>query len=301
MPRYEQDDWDIVTSVGLTALAVAGARAIESKRPDALINDPYADALVTAAGADMPTPTRLPHPGYEDDEEFEEIWSRTATHLGIRTRLFDEFFTEALRDGVTQACVLASGLDARAWRLSWPEECTVFEIDQPKVLSFKDDVFAKKGAVPRCDRRAVAVDLRDDWPAALQRAGFDRSRPTAWLAEGLLPYLPEDAEARLLAAVHELSAPDSRIAVEHIRSPESLLDSADERVARFAAQFGVDIRDLFFDTENRPDPDKRLAELGWRPTVRTGDELAAAYGRPLDDTRMRLTTHQRFVTAYLPE
>lgn len=300
MSRYAHDDWDIVTSVGMTALAVAGARAIESKRPEALINDPYADALVAAADTDMPTPTRLPHPGYEQDVEFEQIWSHTATHLGIRTRLFDEFFTDASQAGATQAVLLASGLDTRAWRLSWPEECTVFEIDQPKVLGFKDDMFAKEGVVPRCERRAVAVDLRDDWPTALQRAGFDRTQPTAWLAEGLLPYLPGDAEARMFAAMHELSASGSRIAVEHLHSPQSLLDSADDRVARFAEQFGIDIRGLFFDTGSRPDPDKQLADLGWRPTVRTGDELAAAYGRQLDDTLLRLTAHQRFVTAYLP-
>lgn len=294
------EDWDIVSSVGLTALAVAGARAIESRRPDALIDDPFAEALVTAADPAMPTPTRLPHPGFEEDAEFSRLWSQIATHLGIRTRLFDGFFADAWQAGVRQAVILASGLDARAWRLDWPAGTTVFEIDQPKVLDFKDDVFAKEGAQPRCDRRAVAVDLRDDWPAALRAARFDPSRPTAWLAEGLLPYLPEDAETRLLAAVHELSAPGSRIAIEHIRASQSLLDGADERAAQLGKRFGIDMKDLLFDTAERSDPDEQLTDLGWQPTVHAGDELATEYGRRLDDDGQSLITHQRFVTAQLP-
>lgn len=300
MAVREHEDWDIVSSVGLTALAVAGARAIESRRPDALINDPFAETLVTAADPAMPTPTRLPHPGFEDDDEFSELWSHVATHMGIRTRLFDTFFADALRAGVRQAVILASGLDARAWRLDWPAGSTVFEIDQPKVLGFKDDVFAAEGARPRCDRRAVAIDLRDDWPAALREAGFDPSRPTAWLAEGLLPYLPEDAETRLLGAIHELSAPGSRIAIEHIRASQALLADADARGAQLAQRFGIDMRDLLFDTEQRTDPDEQLAALGWQPTVQGGDELATAYGRRIDDEQQSLITHQRFVTARLP-
>lgn len=300
MPRHDQDEWDIATSVGLTALAVAGGRAIESKRTDALVTDPYADALVTAADAGVPTPTRLPHPGYEHDEQFEEIWTHTATHMGIRTRFFDEFFAEGWAQGIDQFVILASGLDARPWRLDWPEGCTVYEIDQPRVLAFKDEVFAEQDTKPNCLRRPVSIDLREDWPTALGQAGFDPDRPTAWLAEGLLPYLPDEAEERLLRSVHELSAPGSRIAVEHLRSLQSLLDSDHEQFDRVAEQFDVDITDLFYDNESRPDPDERLGRLGWQATVSNGDELAAAYGRDLEGLVLQMTGKQRYVTAHLP-
>lgn len=299
MPRDDQDEWDIASSVGLTALAVAGGRAIESKRADALVTDPYADALVAAADADMPTPTRLPHPGYEHDAEFEGIWSQTATHMGIRTRFFDDFCADAWRDGVTQAVILASGLDARALRLDWPTNCTVFEIDQPRVLAFKSQVLAQENVDPPCLRREVPIDLRNDWATALQQTGFDRSRPCAWLVEGLLPYLPADAEARLLAGMHELSAPGSRIAVEHMRSLQALQDSTNGRWERIAERFGIDITDLFYDNETRPDPDEQLNKLGWHALATTGSELADRYGRGDDQLSEEITQQQRYITAQL--
>ena len=60
----------------------------------------------------------------------------------------------------------------------------------------------------------MPVDLRHDWPKALRDAGFDPSEPTAWAAEGLLPYLPADAQDLLFERIHVLSARGSRIAVE---------------------------------------------------------------------------------------
>lgn len=314
MPRHEADEWDIASSVGLTALGVAGGRAIESKRPEALVVDPYADALIAAADADLPTPTRLPHPGYEDDEEFERMWARMATHMGVRSRFFDDFLADGWADGIRQAVILASGLDARAWRLDWPDEAVVFEIDQPKVLAFKDEVLADRGE-PRCARHAVAIDLRADWPAAMRAAGFDPTRPTAWLAEGLLPYLPDEAEHALLTAIDELSAPGSRIAVEHVRSVRALLDgdtnhdgdnqtganqAEDEELARAVKRFGVDLTELLYDNTGRPDPDERLAALGWQTQVNTGDELAERYGRALEGPGSQLGEYQRYVTARLP-
>lgn len=301
MSRHEQDEWDIASGVGVTALAAAAGRAIESKRADALITDPYAEALVAAAGSDVPMPTTLPQPGYEHDQQVEDLWSQMATHMGLRTRFFDEFFTTGWGERVKQVVLLASGLDARAWRLAWPAGPAVFEIDQPRVLTFKDMVLARQRAEPRCWRRAVAVDLRQDWPTALEQAGFDRSQPTAWLVEGLLPYLPDDAEERLLAAAHELSAPGSRIAVEHMRSLQMLLQDDDGRFAGVADQLGINITELIYDNQARPDPDERLAERGWQTTVATGAKLAATYGRLLDGLPSRIAEQQRYITAHLPK
>ncbi|MCI2416818.1 SAM-dependent methyltransferase [Saccharopolyspora sp. K220] len=299
MPRHDNDQWDIVTSVGLTALAVAACRAIETKRADALIQDPFADALVSSAGTDFPVSAQLPHRGPDDESDFEEVWTYTASHMGVRSRFFDNFLHDSWHNGVTQAVILASGLDARAWRLDWPEGCSVYEIDQPKVLAYKDDVLAEEGARPRCARHAVAIDLREDWSAALERSGFDRSRPTAWLAEGLLPYLPDHAEEGLLKAVHELSAPGSRIAVEHMRAVRSVMQHFSSRYEQLAEQWGLDINDLFYDNDQRPDPDDRLAELGWQTNAALGSELAQAYGRTADGVPEDMSQHLRYVTAQL--
>ena len=82
----------------------------------------------------------------------------------------------------------------------------MFEIDQPQVLEFKATTLAQLGAEPDRRRAGVPIDLRDDWPAALREAGFDAGRPTAWVAEGLLPFLPPDAQDRLLDTISALSA-----------------------------------------------------------------------------------------------
>ncbi|NUS91724.1 MAG: class I SAM-dependent methyltransferase, partial [Nocardia sp.] len=205
--RTDDDDWDIVTSVGLTALGVAAFRALESARPEPLIRDEYAELFVRAAGephvlevlADPPTLAGAPLvPGF----------------MGLRTAFFDDFFRAAGARGIGQAVIVAAGLDARAFRLDWPAGTIVFEIDRPEVLAFKDRVLAAHGAKPRAERRTVAVDLRSDWPAALAAAGYDRGVATAWSAEGLLPYLPGTAQDALFEHITALSPPGSRFAVE---------------------------------------------------------------------------------------
>ena len=140
--------------------------------------------------------------------------SRMADNMAVRTKFFDEFFLDATKAGIKQVVILASGLDSRAYRLAWPAQTVVYEIDQPQVIEFKTRALAELGAEPTTERRVVAIDLRDDWPTALRTAGFDPSQPTAWSAEGLLGYLPPEAQDRLLDTITELSAPGSRLATE---------------------------------------------------------------------------------------
>jgi methyltransferase (TIGR00027 family) len=83
---------------------------------------------------------------------------------------------------------------------------TVYEIDQPTVIAFKAQTLADLGADPTADLRAVAIDLRNDWPTALRGAGLDPTQPSAWSAEGLLPFLPPEAQDALLDNITQLSA-----------------------------------------------------------------------------------------------
>src|ERR1700682_6706806 len=196
MARTDNDTWDLASSVGATATMVAASRALASQGPEPLLNDQFAEPLVKAVGVDFFT--RLVdgeiNPG-EDDPNFSK--QRMAESMAVRTRFFDDFFTDATHAGVRQAVILASGLDSRAYRLPWPQGTTVYEIDQPKVIEFKSTTMAEIGATPTAERRAVSIDLREDWPAALRRSGFDETQPTAWSAEGLLVYLPPEAQDRL--------------------------------------------------------------------------------------------------------
>ena len=191
MTRTDNDTWDLASSVGATATMVAAARAIATTADDALINDPFAEPLVRAVGVDFFTRLATGELLAKDlDADNASVgMQRMTDNMAVRTKFFDEFFTDAAAAGIQQAVILASGLDSRAYRLAWPAGTTVYEIDQPEVIEFKTKTLAEFGAEPTADRRTVAVDLRFDWPSALIAAGFDPSKPTAWSAEGLLGYL----------------------------------------------------------------------------------------------------------------
>lgn len=303
--RSHDDTWDIATSVGSTAVMVAAARAGETGRENPLIRDPYAAILVAGAGTgfwetllDQDVAAKIA----EVDGEAAKIFEHMGSYQAVRTHFFDAYFTKAAEAGIRQIVILASGLDSRAYRLEWPAGTTVYEIDQPKVLEYKAETLAAHGAQPSSQRREVAVDLRQDWPKALREAGFDDGQPTAWLAEGLLMYLPADAQDRLFELVTELSAPGSRIAAETAGVTASeRREEMRERFERFAAQFNMEqalnIQDLIYEDPDRADVAEWLGAHGWRSEgVHSLDEMRRL-GRYVeldhDDTRAFST----FVTA----
>ena len=273
MPRTENDTWDLATSVGATATMVAAARAIATNTDDPVINDPFAEPLVRAVGVDFLTRWATGDLAAADIDDEDSSWKleHMPAAMAARTRFFDSFFLDATQAGIRQAVILASGLDARAYRLSWPDDMTVFEIDQPEVIAFKTAALAELGAAPTVDRRTVAIDLRQDWPAALREAGLDPDRPTAWIAEGLLGYLPPEAQDLLMDNITALSAAGSRLAVEAMPSrPERDMEEAREMMRRSTAKwrehgFEFDWDDVGFEGE-RKDVADYLDGLGWRST-----------------------------------
>jgi methyltransferase (TIGR00027 family) len=297
MPRTDNDTWDLAHSVGATATGVAVGRALATQHPNALIDDPYAAPLVRAVG--VPFFTRLVdgelNPG-EVDANAVFGMQRMTDMMAVRTRFFDEFFltstgggnsAEAAASGtIRQAVILAAGLDARAYRLPWPPETTVFEIDQPQVIDFKSQTMRELGATPTAHRHAVAVDLRHDWPTALQRAGFDPDQPTAWSAEGLLAFLPSDAQDRLLDEITALSAPGSRLAAENMdgggEGAQMMQDRMHQTIDHWREHgFDLDMTDLWYFGE-RHDIPEYLTTRGWTTQLIPMTELYAASGVLLD-------------------
>ncbi|MDV3123298.1 class I SAM-dependent methyltransferase [Mycobacterium sp. 21AC1] len=270
--RSHDDTWDIATSVGSTAVMVAAARAGETEREDPLIRDPYARLLVSGAGTgvwEALLDNKFSEKVEAVDAEAAAIMEHMGSYQAVRTHFFDAYFTKAAEAGIRQIVILASGLDSRAYRLDWPAGTTVFEIDQPKVLEYKAQTLAEHGVQPAAQRREVPMDLRFDWPKALREAGFDPSLPTAWLAEGLLMYLPADAQDRLFELVTELSAPGSRVAAETAGvTATERREEMRERFARFAAQFNMeqalDIQELIYDDPDRADVAEWLNAHGWQ-------------------------------------
>ncbi len=280
--RTAGDSWAITELVGATALGVAASRAVETAGASPLIRDDFARTLVSSAG---PAWARLADPELawlDGDEHGRRVHRLGVDYQAVRTHFFDEYFDNAVRAGVRQAVILAAGLDSRAYRLTWPSGTAVYEIDQPKVLEYKTGILESHGAAPTALRRPVPVDLRDDWPAALTAAGFDRTQPTAWLAEGLLPYLPSDAQDRLFEMVTALSAPGSQIAVEAFGLNSN---GNTQRWLRMRERLGLDVnvQALTYHEPDRSEAAEWLADHGWQVQGVSNRDEMARLGRPVPE------------------
>jgi methyltransferase (TIGR00027 family) len=279
--RTEGDTWDLASSVGATATGVAASRALASKQPNPLISDPFADALVKAVGLDYCNRMADGELEFTDDPLFNR--ERICEQIAVRTRFFDDSFTSAASAGIRQAVILASGLDTRAYRLPWPADAVVFEIDQPQVIDFKTTVLESLGATAAADHRTVGIDLRNDWSTALRDSGFDATRPTAWIAEGLLIYLPPEAQDRLFDNITALSAPGSRLATEHMDiqgSADEWTEKLNERSRSMGSN--IDLAGLFYAGERNTAGDY-LTSTGWDVTIQSSQDAYAVNGFELPE------------------
>ncbi|HET9131776.1 MAG TPA: SAM-dependent methyltransferase [Terriglobia bacterium] len=195
----------------MTSRLVAAARERESMRADRLFNDPFAGALAGDEGRAMMGMTEsVPR----------QVGSSTPTenpYLSIRTRFLDDVVKNSGQSGIRQFAILAAGMDSRAFRLEWPKDAVVFEVERADVLSHKESVLDSIGAKSVAKRIVVACDLRDDFPQALRNAGFQTGTPTLFLTEGLLPYLPNEETVRsLLKTIAGIAASGSIIALDTV-------------------------------------------------------------------------------------
>jgi methyltransferase (TIGR00027 family) len=291
--RSDDDQWDIVSSVGYTALLVAGWRALHALSSQPLVRDEYAKAFITAS-RDPYLAGVLANPGTSDDETaFPRLY-------GVQTRFFDDFFGAASNAGIPQAVIVAAGLDSRAYRLEWPHGTSVFEIDLPKVLEFKARVLGEQGATPKADRIEVAADLRADWSRSLEAAGFDTERPSAWSVEGILPYLTDEAQNTLFTRISGLCAPGSRIAIGALgsRLDHDQLEALETNHPGANMSGDVDFSALTY--EPKTDPAEWLAAHGWSvDPVRNTLELQAGYGLTPPDVDVKIDSfmHSQYITA----
>jgi methyltransferase (TIGR00027 family) len=312
MARTDDDTWDINESVGATALGVAAGRAAETNSPNPLISDPYAQLFLEAAGDGLwkiYLDEQIPPELAELDPRFKERRQAMMSYMGSRTKYFDNYFLAAANSGIRQSVILAAGLDSRAWRLGWPEGSVVYEIDQPKVLAFKLETLESHKAVPAATYVSVGIDLRQDWPKALVEAGFDLSVPTAWSAEGLLPYLPAEAQDLLFDRIHSLSASGSRIAVEAFTNDFFSAESfsrREEQVEKYRAAAiklgGKDLTEsgnLLYE-EERTEVTDWLQAHKWDVTAVTAEELLASNDRSIASDLDEAVPGSVFVEGQLP-
>lgn len=313
MPRTDNDSWEITQSVGSTALGVAAARAAETESDNPLIRDPFARVFLDAVGDGMWSiyaDPKLLAQASEIDPQVRARAQMLVDFMATRTAFFDEYFLRAAGSGVRQVVILAAGLDARAWRLPWPDGTVVYELDQPKVLEFKTATLDRHGATPTARLVNVPIDLRQDWPKALQEAGFDPGRPSAWSAEGLVRYLPAQAQDLLFERIDALSAPGSWLASnvpgEGFIDPDLVRRQREEmqRMGAVAAQLtDADmpaVEDLWYAEERTALPDW-LRDRGWEASAVDFPGLMDRYGRDVADGAEVAMPPTLFVSAQRPK
>ena len=274
------DQMEPIDRVGATARWTAAARALERGRPDALLDDPWAECLAGEVGMAW---LGRQAPG-------------ATLPMVLRARFFDDWLCagfEAYPPGRLQAVLLGAGLDDRAWRLRWPSGSTVFEVDRPAVLDAKAAVLDEAGAMPACRRIPVAADLSGDWVGALVGAGLDASLPTVWLAEGLLFYLPDLLLRDVLRALTGVSASGSRLGFD-IPSSAALTSPWTRPWIEMQAAAGAP----WLGTMD--DPADELTRLGWTATITQPGEGETGHGRwtlPVPPAAARELPHSWYVTA----
>ncbi|MGB6208035.1 SAM-dependent methyltransferase [Mycobacterium sp.] len=304
--RSDDDTWDIATSVGATAVMVASARAVETASEQPLIRDEFAQILID--GPELAELTAKMATTYAANPEQAAIRAHMVNYQAARTHYFDAYFTAAAAAGIRQHVILASGLDSRAYRLDWPAGTVVYEIDQPKVLEYKAATLASHGATPSADRREVPADLRFDWPKTLRDNGFNSTQPTAWLAEGLLMFLPGEAEDRLFADIDALSATGSRVCIEDFTVDDAAREAfekrrlrAEELRRRLGDENVFDPGDLWYTEDERRDPAAWFDTHSWRVESMTGRDYLTRVGRPLpEDPSVAATFRAVWISAEKP-
>jgi methyltransferase (TIGR00027 family) len=304
--RSDDDTWDIATSVGATAVMVASARAVETASDQPLIRDEYAQLLID--GPELADLVARMNTTYTADQERAAVRAHMVNYQAARTHFFDAYFRAAAEAGIRQHVILASGLDSRAYRLDWPAGTTVYEVDQPKVLEYKAATLAAHGVQPVVDRREVAADLRFDWPKALRDKGFEPAQPTAWLAEGLLMFLPGEAESRLFTDIDALSAPGSRACIEDFTFDDTAREAYQKRRAkteelrkRLGDENVFDPGDLWYTDDERCDPAAWFDAHSWQVRSLTGRDYLTQVGRPVPEEPDIAATFQAvFISAEKP-
>jgi len=263
--------------VAATARTTASIRARETARADALFRDPLAEVLAgpeaMAAFGAMP----------------EAVQARSSLYTIMRTRVFDDWLTSttAAAAGLAQVVLLGAGFDSRAFRLDWRTGVALWELDQAALLAAKEAILAPSAPLPGCTRTTVAVDFADaEWPAALQAAGFRPELQTAWLAEGLFPYLTPHVAASVLDAAAALSATASQFAADLV--DEDSVAARNQYLARLR-ELGPAVKGAPFQFGTN-DPTQFLAAHGWSTlTIVEPADVAARFGRVIEEPELRIT------------
>jgi len=251
------DNTNEVRNVSDTALWAAHFRAEESKRPDALFRDPYAEKLGAARGAEMAK--KLP-------QGLNYAWAWVA-----RTYLFDQFLEKEIADGADLIVNCAAGLDARPYRMKLPATLQWIEADLPEILGYKEKKLADDR--PNCQLERIAVNLADE---SERRSFFarlaDRGKRGIVITEGLIIYLSPQEAAGLAQDLSRVNSLQHWILDMH--SPR-LLKMMQRNTGKALEKVGASFK------FGPPEGPEYFLPYGWRPIqARSFLRAVAPFGRP---------------------
>jgi methyltransferase (TIGR00027 family) len=265
----------------LTALAVAGARAIARV-------DPVAQALVPPAlGAVL---RWVGQPTGALGRVARAATLGLADHLELRTRALDEITAQAAAEGSRQLVILGAGLDARAWRMTALAESTVFEVDHPSTQAYKRARAASLSLRARA-LRFVGVDFeRDRLDERLAAAGHKTSELTTWLWEGVTPYLTPAAIDATLDVIAARSAPGSLLAMTY---NDAALGAVPAPLRALVRPAFVALGEPLLGLMRRAEATERVSSRGFTVEHDEGSaELALRFGLPLSVAARAVATER---------
>lgn len=165
-----------------------------TERPDAQFRDPFARRLAGERGAQIAAALAISEA---------DSWSWMA-----RTYLFDRFLEDQVRLGTDLIVNLGAGLDARPYRMIWPNSLSWVEIDLPEIFDYKEHVLA--GEQPTCRLERIRLNLAD---RTARRRVFEsvasRGAKALVVTEGVVTYLSAEDVADLAADLAAVSIFDS--------------------------------------------------------------------------------------------
>jgi methyltransferase (TIGR00027 family) len=178
-----------LSSVSETLLVTLYLRAMESQRPDALIKDERAEALVKQISDD----------GRYDFNRIRLLHLSEANKLVIilRNRQFDRYTRDFLRRRPEAAVVhIGCGLDTRFERVD-NSRVEWYDLDFPNIIELRRELIGDEGK--RYHLLGCSV-LENSW---LEAVSAHRTRPFLFVAEGVFMYLTEAQNKSMVRTLYD--------------------------------------------------------------------------------------------------
>jgi methyltransferase (TIGR00027 family) len=211
-----------------TAEYMALFRALESIRAPGtrLFEDPLAGEFLSARYKLALGLARVPVSGRLVPRYIDARWPGPRAAGVVRTRMIDDAFEQALRDGIETVLVLGAGFDSRAYRIPGAREARVFEVDHPSTQKHKRAVVERVTGGDPAHVTWVEIDFNEErLGEALERAEYPKGSRALVLWEGVVSYLTADAVDATLAEIAALTGSGSRLVVTY--QQRSAIDGAE--------------------------------------------------------------------------